>query len=92
MSILLKNTPVGRRAAYITKVDAEALVSAGDATQCPGYPDMFEEVDPSERDQGYMTRSMVAVTPASPVKRGPGRPPKNRPADHDVNPDAPDAA
>jgi hypothetical protein len=78
MPIILKNTPVGRRAAYITKVDAEALVSAGDATQCPGYPDMFEEVDPSERAQGYMTRSMQAVAP---VKRGPGRPPKQRPVE-----------
>lgn len=78
MPIIIKNQAGLRRAHLITKVDAEAAVAAGEAVGAPGYPDIYEEVVPEERAQGYATRSMVALTP---VKRGPGRPPKARPAD-----------
>ena len=73
--VLIKNIFGHRKVVAIGKVDAETLVAGGAATQCPGYPDIYEEVSDGERDQGYMTRSMVAVAP---VRRG-GRPPKQRP-------------
>ena len=83
MSILLRPTPIGKRAEFILKDDADALVAAGDAVQCIGY-DIYEAVTPEERDQGYMTRNMTAIGPA--IKRGPGRPPKVR--HHDESSDA----
>ena len=76
-AILMKNLVGMRRAFPISKADADAMVAAGDAVQDRVYLGIYEEVTPGERDQGYMTRSMQAVTPA---KRGPGRPPKPQPA------------
>ena len=83
MSILLRPTPIGKRAEFILKDDADALVAAGDAVQCIGY-DIYEAVTPDERAQGYMTRNMEAIPMT--IKRGPGRPPKAR--HHDESSDA----
>jgi len=74
--IILKMTPIGKRAEIITDDDAKKMLDAGTATTCPGYDEIIEEVTPEEQKQGYLTRNMQPLT----VKRGPGRPPKVQPS------------
>lgn len=63
MAIILKPIPAGgRRAEYITRGAADALVAAGEAVKCAGYPEIYEAVTDDERRQGYMTRDMQAVS------------------------------
>ncbi len=68
MSILMKQTEIGKRAVFITKADAELLVESGDAIHCTGY-DIYEEVTEAERLQNYMTRNMMPV-PVATKRRG----------------------
>lgn len=75
MSILMKNTPAGRRAFPISKVEAEKLVAEGSAVRDKTHSDIYEEITEGERSQGYMTRNMAPIPELAP-KRKPGRPPK----------------
>jgi hypothetical protein len=69
MAIILRPSFAGgKRAEYITAEDAEALVQAGDAVKCAGYGEIYEEPSAGEREQGYMTRDMTALSRA-PKKR-----------------------
>lgn len=83
--LLMKNTPVGRRAYAISLEEAKQMVADGQAVQDANHTSIYEEVTDAEREQGYMTRSMVVL---SPVKRR-GRPAKSRPG-QDVNHDSHD--
>ena len=74
-AILMKNLNGMRRATLISKVDAEAMVADGKATQDKVHASIYEEASEGEIKQGYMTRDMQPI-----VKRGPGRPPKVPPA------------
>ena len=69
MPIIIKNLNGYRKAEHIIKVDAEALVAEGKAAVAPGYPDIYEEASVAEiENQGYLTRSMVALAPTKPAK------------------------
>ena len=61
MPILMKQTPIGRRAEFITMADGNALVEQGKARLCVGY-EIFDEITNSEIEQGYMTRNMEPIT------------------------------
>ena len=61
MPILMKQTPIGRRAEFITMADGNALVEQGKARLCVGY-EIFDEITDAEIEQGYMTRNMEPVT------------------------------
>lgn len=74
MPLIIKNIDGQRRAAFISNEDADNLVAAGRAAAAPGYPDIYEEASDGEFDQGYLTRSMVAL----PAGKRRGRPPKVR--------------
>lgn len=80
MPIIMRNTPAGRRAFPISKVEAEKLVASGDAVQDKCYSDIYEEITEGERSQGYLTRNMAPLPPVA-ARRKPGRPPKNHPAE-----------
>lgn len=60
MAIILKNTPIGRRAFLISEDDLALEVRHGRAKKCEGY-DIFEEITEQEVAQGYMTRNMEAL-------------------------------
>jgi hypothetical protein len=61
MPILMKQTPIGRRAEFITMADGNALVEQGKARLCVGY-EIFDEITSNEIEQGYMTRNMEPIT------------------------------
>jgi hypothetical protein len=73
MPIILKQTPIGKRAAIINQSDLDKMLDAGTAMQCAGY-EMYEEVTEDERHQGYLTRNMTML----PLMKRRGRPPKSR--------------
>ncbi len=75
--ILMKNTAIGRRAYAISKTEADKMVDAGAAVQDSVHTGIYEEVTDGEREQGYMTRTLTAITPGE-IKRRPGRPSKAR--------------
>jgi len=62
VAILMKQTPVGKRAHYISNDAAEKMVDDGQAIHCAPY-DIYEEVTDGESAQGYMTRNMTPLTP-----------------------------
>ena len=72
MPVIMKMTPAGRRAEYLSYEDAESMVESGTAVKNTVYHGIYEEVTNDERDQGYMTRNMQAL----PVIKRRGRPPK----------------
>ena len=74
MPILMKQTPIGRRAEFITMADGNALVEQGKARLCVGY-EIFDEITDAEIEQGYMTRNMEPVTATR--KRGARQAKKN---------------
>ena len=74
--LLMKMTPIGKRAQFITKAEAEKMAADGTAIQDKVHTGIYEEVTADEQAQGYLTRNMMPL----PVKRGPGRPPKVAPA------------
>ncbi len=76
--IIMKQTPIGKRAYAISREDADALVAEGKAVQDVAHTGIYEEVTAEEMDQGYLTRNMIPLKPSTPVKKKPGRPPKNR--------------
>jgi hypothetical protein len=71
MPLIIKMTPVGKRAHNMPQAEIDKMLDNGTAKQCAGY-EFYEEVTPEEISQGYMTRNMEAL----PVPRRPGRPPK----------------
>jgi hypothetical protein len=75
MPVILKQTPVGKRAEFILQPDLDKMLDAGTAMQCAGY-EVYEEVTDGELKQGYMTRNMEALP-----KPRRGRPPKPVQAD-----------
>ena len=81
MPIILKQTPIGKRAVIINQSDLDKMLDAGTAMQCAGY-EMYEEVTDEERHQGYLTRNMTPL----PVMKRRGRPPKSRDEAHEEEP------
>ena len=81
MPIILKQTPIGKRAVIINQSDLDKMLDAGTAMQCAGY-EMYEEVTEDERHQGYLTRNMSAL----PIAKRRGRPPKARDEAHEEEP------
>jgi len=78
MPVLMKNTPIGRRAFGITHAEADRMVRDGEAVQDKVHTGIYEEVTDEERAQGYMTRNMTPIIDMRGEKRRPGRPPKVR--------------
>jgi hypothetical protein len=83
--ILMRNTPVGRRAYAVSKAHAEKLVEAGDAVQDKVHTAIYEEVTDGERQQGYMTRNMEALSPVG-RKRAKAAKPITEPESADTTP------
>ena len=81
MPVIMKMTPAGRRAEYLSYEDAEIMVENGTAVKNTVYHGIYEEVTDAERSQGYSTRNMQAL----PVVKRRGRSPK-------VNQDEPAAS
>ena len=65
MAIILRLSPAGgKRVHIIAEADADAMVEAGDAMKFDGHSTpTYEEITPSERTQGYLTRNMIAIPP-----------------------------
>ncbi len=80
--ILMKNTAIGRRAYAISQLEADKMVTAGDAVQDKVHTGIYEEITDGERDQGYLTRNMAAI-PVPEIKKKPGPKPKTRTEDKD---------
>ena len=68
MPVIMKMTPVGRRAEYLSYEDAEAMVSSGTAIKDQVHHGIYVEVTKEEISQGYMTRDMQALPVIKPVK------------------------
>jgi len=69
MPVILKMTPIGKRASLISDDEAKKMLDSGSAILCPGY-EILEEVTSDEAKQGYMTRNMA------PLPKRTTRPPK----------------
>jgi len=74
--IIMKQTPIGRRAYAITKAEADAMVAEGRAVQDAAHAGIYEEITKDEIAQGYMTRNMSPLIDMRGEKRRVGRSPK----------------